>query len=79
MAKTYVLQRLLTRPWRRAKTGITDAGGRADLEELKANRQHCNCTGSGVFSQARDNALWIIKANILNNLQGCLGWWLGEK
>jgi hypothetical protein len=74
MAKTYVLQRLLTRPWRRVKTGVTDAGGRADLEELKANRQHTNCTGTGVFSQARDSNLWIINANILNNLQDHVGW-----
>jgi len=79
MAKTYVLQRSLNRPWRRAKTGLADAGGRADLEELKANRQHSNCTGRGVFSQARGDGLWINKPFILNRLSGSSGSGRGMK
>jgi hypothetical protein len=79
MAKTYVLQRLLTRPWRRAKTGVTDAGGRADLEELKANRQHLNSTGKRVFSQGREAELWINKPFILNRLSGGSGSGRGMK
>jgi len=60
-AKTYVLQELLTSPWRRAflaKRLLADVS----IWRKTTNRQHSNFNGNALFSQAGAGVLWINKS-----------------
>jgi hypothetical protein len=63
VAKTYALQ-AADQPLAQGFLRSTTPGGRVDLEEKIANRQHCNFTGKAVFSQGVEAGLWINKYSI---------------
>jgi hypothetical protein len=57
-----MFSRPLSEPLAQGFLCSTTPGGRVDLEDKTANRQHHNFTGNEPFSQALGEGLWINKA-----------------